>query len=139
MFENGDPSERLMEFGTDLEDAGKAVFEALVQPGMGFDDLSLCEEAGRLRDRLDSLQALITGKKSVWAEITTGHGDKLTLRIDDALKEARQLATVYRQLIGDLKRRWPDGYSDGDEDGLAGLEPMADPNWPPGAVPPHDD
>lgn len=107
---------------------GKAVYEALVQPGMDFADLSLCEEAGRLRDRLDRLQKIISGDEEDWARIVKTSGETLVLRIDGALLEARQLTTVYRQLIGDIKRRWPDVFSGADVDGLEGLGELAYPD-----------
>ena len=108
-----------------IRDRGKAVYEALVQPGMDFADLSLCEEAGRLRDRLDRLQQIISGDEEDWARIVKTAGETLVLRIDGALLEARQLTTVYRQLIGDIKRRWPDVFSGADVDGLEGLGELA--------------
>lgn len=111
-----------------LREPGKAVYEALVQPGMDFADLSLCEEAGRLRDRLDRLQQIISGDEEDWARIVTTNNETLVLRIDGALLEARQLTTVYRQLIGDIKRRWPDVFSGADVDGLEGLGELAYPD-----------
>lgn len=111
-----------------LREPGKAVYEALVQPGMDFADLSLCEEAGRLRDRLDRLQQIISGDEEDWARIVKTTGETLVLRIDGALLEARQLTTVYRQLIGDIKRRWPDVFSGADVDGLEGLGELAYPD-----------
>ena len=107
--------------GGDLRAPGRAVYKALVQPGMDMSDISLCEEAGRIRDRLDQLQQLIAGDATFWARVTLGHGDSLTIRIDDPVKEARQLTTVYRQLIGDIKRRWPEEYAGTNYDGLEDL------------------
>lgn len=119
--------------GQGLKEPGREVYEALVQPGMDFADLSLCEEAGRLRDRLDRLQQIIAGDEEDWARIVKTSGEVLILRIDGALLEARQLTTVYRQLIGDIKRRWPDVFSGADVDGLEGLGGLAYPDGPAGA------
>lgn len=119
--------------GEGLREAGKAVYEALVQPGMDMADISLCEEAGRLRDRLDQLQKLIVGDADTFAEVITVSGETLVLQINGALLEARQLVTVYRQLLGDIKRRWPDAYSGGDADGLEGFGELAYADGPPGA------
>ncbi|MEJ6013806.1 hypothetical protein WG936_08155 [Corynebacterium sp. H127] len=113
-------------FGADLRAPGKAVYEALVQPGMDMSDVSLCEEAGRMRDRLDRMQKLIAGEEEAWARLTVGSDKTITVRLDSVLQEARQATTVYRQLIGDIKRRWPDAYAaDTDADGLEGLGGMA--------------
>lgn len=108
--------------GVDLKQPGRAVYKALVQPGMDMADISLCEEAGRMRDRLDQLQLIISGDESTWAELTDSSGGTLVIRIDDAVKEARQMTTVYRQLVGDIKRRWPEAYAGSDYDGLEDLD-----------------
>lgn len=123
-----DPAPGSLGLGHGLQKPGKAVYEALVQPGMDFADLSLCEEAGRLRDRLDRLQTIISGDEEDWVRIVKTSGETLVLRIDGALLEARQLTTVYRQLIGDIKRRWPDVFSGADVDGLEGLGELAYPD-----------
>lgn len=123
-----DPAPGSLGLGHGLQVPGKAVYEALVQPGMDFADLSLCEEAGRLRDRLDRLQTIISGDEEDWVRIVKTNGETLVLRIDGALLEARQLTTVYRQLIGDIKRRWPDVFSGADVDGLEGLGELAYPD-----------
>lgn len=123
-----EPAPGSLGLGHGLQEPGKAVYEALVQPGMDFADLSLCEEAGRLRDRLDRLQTIISGDEEDWVRIVKTNGDTLVLRIDGALLEARQLTTVYRQLIGDIKRRWPDVFSGADVDGLEGLGELAYPD-----------
>lgn len=108
--------------GVDLKRPGRAVYKALVQAGMDMADISLCEEAGRMRDRLDQLQLIISGDESTWAELTDSSGGTLVIRIDDAVKEARQMTTVYRQLVGDIKRRWPEAYAGSDYDGLEDLD-----------------
>ncbi|HJG64022.1 hypothetical protein [Corynebacterium stationis] len=108
--------------GVDLKRPGHAVYKALVQAGMDMADISLCEEAGRMRDRLDQLQLIISGDESTWAELADSNGGTLVIRIDDAVKEARQMTTVYRQLVGDIKRRWPEAYAGSDYDGLEDLD-----------------
>ena len=75
-----------------------------------------------MRDRLDQLQLIISGDESTWAELTDSSGGTLVIRIDDAVKEARQMTTVYRQLVGDIKRRWPEAYAGSDYDGLEDLD-----------------
>lgn len=111
--------------GEGLRDPGRAVYESLVQPGMDMADIALCEEAGRQRDRLDQLQKIIAGEETTWATIVKGSGGTITLRIDSAVAEARQSLTVFRQLIGAIKARWPDAYVSADADVLDGLGEVA--------------
>ncbi|AKF26999.1 hypothetical protein YH66_05225 [[Brevibacterium] flavum] len=118
--------------GEGLRAPGRAVYEALVQPGMDLADIALCEEAGRQRDRLDQLQKIIAGDETTWAQIVKSTGETLTLRIDSAVSEARQSLTVFRQLIGSIKARWPDAYVSTDADVLDGLGEMAYADGPPG-------
>lgn len=111
--------------GEGLREPGRAVYESLVQPGMDMADIALCEEAGRQRDRLDQLQKIISGDELTWATIVKGSGETITLRIDGAIAEARQSLTVFRQLIGAIKARWPDAYVSADADVLDGLGEVA--------------
>lgn len=119
--------------GEGLRAPGRAVYESLVQPGMDMADIALCEEAGRQRDRLDQLQKIIAGDDTTWATIVKGSGETLTLRIDSAVAEARQSLTVFRQLIGAIKARWPDAYVSADADVLDGLGEVAYADGAPGA------
>ncbi|WP_231295141.1 hypothetical protein [Corynebacterium efficiens] len=118
--------------GQGLRAPGRAVYEALVQPGMDLADIALCEEAGRQRDRLDQLQKIISGDEATWATIVESSGGTLTLRIDSAVAEARQSLTVFRQLIGSIKARWTDAYITADADVLDGFGEVAYADGPPG-------
>lgn len=66
----------------------------------------LLEEACRIADRLDRLEALIAGDDREWARIEfTVRGDRKEVRLvfDDALAEARQQANALRQIVTTLK------------------------------------
>lgn len=65
----------------------------------------LLEEACRIADRLDQLDALLRGEADVWARITLPKGDdsELVLRVDAAMSEARQHATALKQLVAELR------------------------------------
>jgi DNA-binding transcriptional LysR family regulator len=66
----------------------------------------LLEEACRIADRLDRLEALIAGDDREWARIEfTVRGDRKEVRLvfDDALAEARQQANTLRQIVTSLK------------------------------------
>lgn len=85
---------------------GSALWEALT--GSREADaawLVLAEEACRIADRLDRLEALIAGDDREWARIDfTVRGDRKEIRLvfDDALAEARQHANALRQIIASL-------------------------------------
>lgn len=68
--------------------------------------LVLAEEACRIADRLDRLEALIAGDDREWARIDfTVRGDRKEIRLvfDDALAEARQQANALRQIVTTLR------------------------------------
>ena len=68
--------------------------------------LVLAEEACRIADRLDRLEALIAGDDREWARIEfTVRGDRKEVRLvfDDALAEARQQANGLRQIVTTLR------------------------------------
>lgn len=65
----------------------------------------LVEEACRIADRLDRLNALLIGDEEAWAWLrpASPDGDTVNLVIDDAMSEARQQANVLKQLIATLR------------------------------------
>jgi hypothetical protein len=67
--------------------------------------LVLAEEACRIADRLDRLEALLAGDGREWARIEfVSKGDRREIRLvfDDALAEARQQANALRQIVTTL-------------------------------------
>jgi DNA-binding transcriptional LysR family regulator len=66
----------------------------------------LLEEACRIADRLDRLEALIAGDGREWARVeftVRGARKEVRLVFDDALAEARQQANTLRQIVTSLK------------------------------------
>lgn len=74
----------------------------------------LLEEAARIADRLDQLDRLLKGDVDVWCSIAEGRDGDLQVRVDAALVEARQQASVLRQILVALPLRG------GDEDEAEG-------------------
>lgn len=67
-------------------------------------ELVLLEEACRIADRLDRLDALLSGDVEVWLRFRVNDaGDEVTVVIDSALSEARQQANVLKQIIASLR------------------------------------
>lgn len=64
----------------------------------------LMAELCRIADRLERLNALLEGGEVEWARVQLPRGgdDKLVLRVDGALIEARQQTQVLRQILGQL-------------------------------------
>lgn len=68
-------------------------------------ELVLLEEACRIADRLDRLDALIRGEDDAWMRFRPMNedGTEITVTIDSALTEARQQANVMKQIIAALR------------------------------------
>lgn len=66
----------------------------------------LLEEACRIADRLDRLDALLAGSAEDWMSLveTKGNPDRQEIVIDRPLAEARQQATALKQLIAELRQ-----------------------------------
>ena len=68
----------------------------------------LAEEACRMADRLDKLDALITGRSDEWLRFRHDQdGGAVTVIVDNLLGEARQQANVLRGLVAQLEKSRP--------------------------------
>lgn len=82
----------------------------------GARGVALLEEACRIADRLDRLDALLRGKAEAWATVVYDlPSGTFVLRIDSLLIEARQQANVLRQILASLPMK--EAASDDDGDG----------------------
>ncbi|WP_306357444.1 MULTISPECIES: hypothetical protein [unclassified Nocardia] len=108
---------------TDFAAGGALLAESLGTEGDSAELSALIVEAARIKDRLDRLDRLISGEDELWARLVTARGGDdtvLEVRIDSALTEARQLATVFRQMLAEIARRR------GQEGGTGGYDPLDD-------------
>lgn len=100
------------------ETAGQRLAEALAEDDDSAELLAMIEEAGRIKDRLDRLDALASGDRDVWLHLTElRESGEYKISIDQPLQEARQLATVFRQMLAEIARRRErpgGGVGDGD-------------------------
>ena len=87
-----------------LQAGGQQLWDSLVQDGDPHSLRALIEEACRAKDRLDRLQLITSGDVDTWTRVFTGEGE-LVLKLDTAVSEQRQLATVFRQLLSEIERR----------------------------------
>lgn len=83
---------------------------------MGGDGLSgtqrvLLEQACRIVDRLDRLDAILNGRDRAWLTLDVGDDGEITVIVDKVLGESRQQATALKQLFAELRQ----GLSGGGE------------------------
>lgn len=62
----------------------------------------LLEEACRIVDRLDRLDAQLDGRD--WLSFDVGRGGPVTVVVDRVLSEARQQAAVLKQIVAELRQ-----------------------------------
>lgn len=101
--------------------AGEKLSVALVKADDKFELSVLIVEACRVADRLEDLDALISGERKLWARLRENREGDIYVSIDNALSEARQQANTLRQLLGEIHRQRaanPEGPTDDD---LAGI------------------
>nr|WP_187702179.1 hypothetical protein [Dietzia sp. CQ4] len=103
--------------------AGQRLAESLTEDEDPAELLAMIEEAGRIKDRLDRLDALASGEREVWLHLTElRESGEYKVSIDQPLQEARQLATVFRQMLAEIaRRRERPGGGGGDGDVLNDL------------------
>lgn len=105
------------------ETAGQRLAASLTEDDDPAELLAMVEEAGRIKDRLDRLDALASGERDVWLHLTElRESGEYKISIDQPLQEARQLATVFRQMLAEIaRRREKPGGGSGDGDVLNDL------------------
>ncbi|WP_067573682.1 hypothetical protein [Nocardia acidivorans] len=107
----------------ELDPAAAALLESLSEPTDSAELAALVLEAARIKGRLDRLDRLISGDEELWARLVTARGGDdtvLEVRIDSTLTEARQQATVFRQMLAEIVRRR------GEDSGTGGYDPLDD-------------
>ena len=102
--------------------AGARLLAALGRPGEPYAIGVMVEESARIADRLEKLDAILTGQREAWLQVRLGRDKQLELRVDNALGEARSQATALRGLLAEIwRQRAKVPLMDGDDDDLEGL------------------
>lgn len=101
--------------------AGQRLISDLSHQGDPYAITVMVIEAGRIVDRLEKINALLSGDESSWAQLTEGRDSIVEVRVDNALAEARQQATVLRHLIAEVGRQRAQITEPTADDDLAGL------------------
>lgn len=84
---------------------GRRLWDALTADTPDPAQLVLIEEACRIADRLDRLDAQLRGDEDAWLRfIVNDDGSEVTVVIDRALSEARQQAVALKQLFAELRQ-----------------------------------
>lgn len=104
----------------DFGPRGRELFDSLHADADDAALTALEVEAARIVDRLDRLEAVLSGDVDCWLRLAEGRDGAIVVRVDAALSEARQQATVLRQLLVEITRR-RGGSGDDDDDPLADL------------------
>lgn len=105
---------------TELTAAERLVSE-LTQPNDPYSITIMVTEAGRVADRLEKLDALLTGKRSAWMHVRVSRDQVLEVRVDNALGEARQQTAVLVRLLHQIHRQRANIPGPDPDDDLAGL------------------
>lgn len=81
----------------------------------------LIVEAARIADRLEKLDALLSGEQTLWARLRDNREGDIYIQVDNALSEARQQATVLKHLLAEIHRQRSQTPRKSADDDLAGL------------------
>lgn len=80
-----------------------AELQAELKPTAGR--LALAEEACRIVDRLDRLDALLRGDSDAWLRLRVNEDTtEITVMVGQPLAEARQQAAVLKSIVGELRQ-----------------------------------
>lgn len=102
--------------------AGQRLLEALSRPGEPFAIGVMVTEAARIADRLERLDALLSGERSAWMQVKLGRDGSAEIKVDNALQEARSQATALRGLLAEIwRQRAKVPLLDTDDDDLDGF------------------
>lgn len=65
----------------------------------------LLEEACRIADRLDKLEAILSGSDEGWMRFRTNDdGSEVTVTLDRALAESRAQAVALKQIVAEIRQ-----------------------------------
>lgn len=94
---------------------GRQLFDEMSLEEDPYELTTLILETCRVKDRLDFCHRVMSGDNALWMRLIPSRGDStvLEVRIDSAAQEARQLLTLYRQMLAEIKRRRADDVDPG--------------------------
>lgn len=103
------------------ETAGQRLISDLSKEGDRYALTVMIIEAGRIADRLEKLDDILSGEQTLWARLRESREGDIYVQVDGALSEARQQATVLRHLIAEVQKQRAMNPEAPPDDDLAGL------------------
>lgn len=95
---------------------GRAILDSMTRDNDAAEITALIVEAARMKDRLDKLDAMLSGDVDSWARlIPHDDGPVYELRISGAMTQSRQTATVFRQTLAEIVRLRANDDDDDDD------------------------
>lgn len=85
--------------------AGQRLTQELSRSSDPFSIRLLIERAAHTADWLERCTELLNGKRSAWMHVRVNRDQVLEVRIDNALREARQLTVELRHLMAEIHRQ----------------------------------
>ncbi|GAC70738.1 hypothetical protein GS4_39_00690 [Gordonia soli NBRC 108243] len=107
-----------------LGEVGERLREALEDENDDVPTQLLITEACRMADRLHRLDLILSGDEDTWMRLDLGKDSVIEVRVTSPLQESRQLSTVFRQLLAEIRRAKAEqaaGAGETQGDVLAGL------------------
>jgi hypothetical protein len=90
---------------TGLGPRGRRLWREMAGDKLDASKRVLLEEACRIADRLDKLDALLLGDVDAWFRFTADDsGAEVTVTVDKALSEARHQAVALKQIVSELRQ-----------------------------------
>lgn len=87
-----------------LERRGRLLWSEVTEAhDLARPELVLLEDACRIADRLDRLDAALAGRSECFREVQSKDGERVSLVVDSILAESRQQANVLKQLVAALR------------------------------------
>jgi len=85
--------------------AGQRLVDDLTRPGDPFSITVMIVEAGRIAERLERLHELLSGQRSAWMQVRVNRDQVLEVRVDDAVREARQQTMSLIRLLAEIHKQ----------------------------------
>lgn len=83
---------------------GRRLWDEMSGDGLSGSRRVLLEQACRIVDRLDRLEAILNGRDRSWLTLEIGDDGELTLSVDKLLGESRQQAIALKQILAELRQ-----------------------------------
>ena len=85
----------------------------------------LALEAGRIKDKLDKLDAAANDEDGTFIEVVSDKYGKAILRVDAAIREARQLEVVFISVLREIREIIKEEELNDNQDGEEGFDVLA--------------